>query len=201
MFVRAKKSGAYQYLQLVRSERVDGHVRQQVIATLGRLDVLQDAGRIDALKRFEIDEEKVCREARFDGLWVLQSDAELTAADTALKYKALWMVESMFRALKSVLETRPVYHQCDETICGHVFCSFLALVLLKELRERMKSRPGGRGELVEWEYLKRDLDALEQTTVNNAGRTFVIRSRLRGNAAKALQAAGVSLGPTVRFCE
>ena len=39
MFVRAKKSGAYQYLQLVRSERVDGHVRQQVIATLGRLDV------------------------------------------------------------------------------------------------------------------------------------------------------------------
>jgi len=49
MFVRAKKSGAYQYLQLVRSERVDGHVRQQVIATLGRLDVLQNAVRIDAL--------------------------------------------------------------------------------------------------------------------------------------------------------
>jgi len=49
MFVRTKKSGAYQYLQLVRSERVDGHVRQQVIATLGRLDVLQNAGRIDAL--------------------------------------------------------------------------------------------------------------------------------------------------------
>jgi hypothetical protein len=37
MFVRTKKSGAYQYLQLVRSERVDGHVRQQGIATLGRL--------------------------------------------------------------------------------------------------------------------------------------------------------------------
>jgi transposase len=152
-------------------------------------------------KRFEIDEEKICGEARFDGIWVLQSDAELTAADTALKYKELWMVESMFRSLKSVLETRPVYHQCDQTICGHVFCSFLALVLLKDLQGRMKSRPGGRGEPVEWEYLKRDLDALEETTVNNAGRTFVIRSRPRGNAAKALQAAGVSLGPTVRFCE
>ena len=111
------------------------------------------------------------------------------------------MVESMFRALKSVLETRPVYHQCDETICGHVFCSFLALVLLKELQGRMRSRPGGRGELVEWEYLKRDLDALEETTVSNAGRTFVIRSRPRGGTAKALQAAGVSLGPTVRFCK
>ncbi len=48
MFVRAKKSGAYHYLQLVRSERVDGHVRQQVIATLGRLDALQNAGKIDS---------------------------------------------------------------------------------------------------------------------------------------------------------
>jgi hypothetical protein len=55
-------------------------------------------------------------------------------------------------------------------------------------------------QLREWEYLKRDLDALEEITVNNAGRTFVIRSRPRGNAAKALQPASVALGPTVRFC-
>ena len=54
---------------------------------------------------------------------------------------------------------------------------------------------------MEWEYLKRDLDALEGTTVNNAERTFVIRSQPRGNAAKALQAAGVALAPTVRLCE
>jgi len=130
----------------------------------------------------------------------LQSDAELTSADTALKYKELWMVESMFRSLKSVLETRPVYHKCDETICGHVFCSFLALVLLKELQGRMKSRLGGRREHAEWEYLKRDLDALEEITVNNAGQRFVIRSRPHGDTAKALQAAGLALGPTVRFC-
>jgi hypothetical protein len=49
MFVRAKKSGAYEYLQLVHNERVNGKVRQQVLATLGRLDVLQQTGQIDAL--------------------------------------------------------------------------------------------------------------------------------------------------------
>ena len=49
MFVRAKKSGKYQYLQLVQNQRVDGRVRQQVLATLGRRDVLQAAGQIDAL--------------------------------------------------------------------------------------------------------------------------------------------------------
>jgi len=49
MFVRAKKSGAYEYLQVVENERIDGRVRQRVVATLGRMDVLQATGRIDAL--------------------------------------------------------------------------------------------------------------------------------------------------------
>ena len=49
MFVRTKKSGAHQYLQVVHNERVDGRVRQRVIATLGRRDVLQKTGQIDAL--------------------------------------------------------------------------------------------------------------------------------------------------------
>ena len=44
-----KKSGVYEYLQLVRNERIDGRVRQQVLATLGRLDVLRETGQIDAL--------------------------------------------------------------------------------------------------------------------------------------------------------
>ena len=49
MFVRAKKSGKYEYLQVVENQRIDGEVRQQVMATLGRLDVLRGTGKIDAL--------------------------------------------------------------------------------------------------------------------------------------------------------
>jgi hypothetical protein len=41
MFARIKKSGKYQYVQVVHNERIDGKVRQRVIATLGRLDVLK----------------------------------------------------------------------------------------------------------------------------------------------------------------
>jgi hypothetical protein len=33
------------------------------------------------------------------------------------------MVEDVFRSMKSLLDTRPIYHKCDETIRGHVFCS------------------------------------------------------------------------------
>ena len=133
-------------------------------------------------RRFEIDEEKVRQEAQFDGIWVLQTDAPLTAVEAALKYKELWMVESVFRCVKSVLQTRPIYHPCDDTIRGHVFCSFLALVLLNELQTRLEAR-GWRGE---WERLKSDLDALAEITVANAGKTFVLRSPVRGDAGKAL---------------
>ncbi len=149
-------------------------------------------------KRFEIDQEKARAEARFDGKWVLQTDMlKMPKAEVALKYKELWMVEATFRNLKSVLETRPIYHKCDDTIRGHVFCSFLALVLTKELIAKMEAR----GWHPEWERLKDDLDALEEITVRNAGRTFVIRSSTRGDAAKAFQAAGVALGPTVKLHE
>jgi transposase len=42
--------------------------------------------------------------------------------------------------MKSLLDTRPIFHQRDETIRGHVFCSFLALLLRKELRDRLTSK-------------------------------------------------------------
>jgi len=148
-------------------------------------------------KRFELNQEKVEHEAQFDGIWVLQTDAPLTSVEVALKYKELWMVEAVFRCLKSVMETRPIYHKCDDTIRGHVFCSFLALVLLNELQTRLETR----GWHCEWGRLKNDLAALEEITVVNAGATFVIRSPVRGDAGKALQAAGVALGPAVRLAK
>ena len=42
--------------------------------------------------------------------------------------------------MKSLLQTRPIFHKRDETIRGHVFCSFLALVLRKELEDRLASK-------------------------------------------------------------
>ena len=71
---------------------------------------------------------------------------EASAAEVALRYRDLWMVEAIFRTMKSLLETRPIYHRCDETIRGHVFCSFLALVLRKALQDRLAAH----GLAAEW---------------------------------------------------
>lgn len=140
-------------------------------------------------EHFQIDERKVLEETKYDGIWVLQTDLDMSAKEVALRYKELWMVESIFRTIKSILANRPVFHKCDETIRGHVFCSFLALILTKELQSRMAER----GWIVEWERLKDDLDDLQEITVRAAGESFVIRSETRGDAGKAVQATGVAL--------
>jgi hypothetical protein len=148
-------------------------------------------------KHFEIDTEKIASEARYDGKWVLQTDLSASSKEVALRYKDLWMVEAFFRSLKSIMENRPIFHKCDDTIRGHVFCSFLALVLFQELQLRLVER----GWAVEWARLKDNLDALEDVTVECAGQSFIIRSQTRGDAGKALQAAGVAAGPAVRTAQ
>lgn len=143
---------------------------------------------------FAIDTDKIESEARFDGMWVLRTDLDLSPQEAALRYKQLWMVEAFFRSLKSIMETRPIYHRNDETIRGHVFCSFLALVLYTELHSRLADR----GWSAEWSRLKSDLDDLQEFTVLCTGLPFAIRNQTRGDAGKALQACGLALGRAVR---
>ena len=71
-----------------------------------------------------------------------------------LCYKQLWTVEQTFRTAKDLLATRPIFHKLDETIRGHVFCSFLALVLKSELLEE---RIAGFGRSGSWPEIIADL--------------------------------------------
>jgi transposase len=132
-----------------------------------------------------IDMEKVKAESRFDGKWVLTTNTDLSAEKVALKYKELWQVERVFRDIKTLLETWPVFHQCDENIRGHVFCSFLR-------------RLNNAGHVFEWADIKQDLEALQTVTIEEGGKRFAIRTECRGNCGKIFQAVGVALPPTIR---
>src|SRR5512137_1175658 len=141
-----------------------------------------------------IDQAKIEYESRFDGKWVLITNADLSADQVALKYKELWQVEHVFRDVKSVLENRPVYHQRDENIRGHVFCSFLALVLRKELDRRLKEH----GHDFEWADIKQDLKSLQQVLIEDNGKSLVLRTECLGTCGKVFQAVGVAVPPTIR---
>jgi len=125
---------------------------------------------------------------------VLRTNTELTGAEVALKYKQLWMVEEIFRSAKSLLETRLIFHKCDDTIRGHVFCSFLALVLRKELQARLQAA----GSELEWAEVITDLEALEDVEVVHQQKHFRLRTETKGTCGKVFQAVGVALPPTVR---
>jgi hypothetical protein len=144
--------------------------------------------------QFEIDPARVAEDARFDGLYVLRTNARLPMLSVALAYRQLWMVEAIFRTAKAILETRPIYHQSDAAIVGHLFCSFLALVLRKELDERLDAA----GAAPEWGDIVRDLDRIEEVTVDQGAKRFVLRVQAPGCAGVVCKAVGIALPPLVR---
>jgi len=141
-----------------------------------------------------IDEAKIEEESRYDGKWVLRTNTDLPAEEIALKYKELWQVEQAFRDMKSILETRPVFHHADETIRGHVFYSFLALVLRKELDSRLERA----GHCFEWSDIKQDLEALQEVTITEQRKALAVRTECVGTCGKVFQAVGVAIPATIR---
>jgi hypothetical protein len=150
--------------------------------------------KVECEGHFVVDEAKLADEAKYDGTWVLRTNTDLPAAEVALQYKQLWQVEHWFRSCKSLLETRPIYHRCDETIRGHVFCSFLALLLRDELQRRLTAH----GHTYEWADVLADLERLQQVEVEYDGKRFVLRSEVQGTCGPVCQAVGVALPPTVQ---
>ena len=140
---------------------------------------------------FEIDPGKLAEEARYDGIFVLRSNARITPLQAVLRYRDLLQVEELFRRAKAVLRTRPIYHASDAAIRGHVFCSFLALLLQKELADRCRAA----GLAVEWADLLRDLDRLQQATIEKDGKRITTRTAVAGQVGRVFQATGIALPP------
>ena len=145
-------------------------------------------------EHFAIDADKVEEDKKFDGIFVLRTNTDLNPLDAMLCYKHLWTVEQTFRTAKHLLATRPIFHKLDETIRGHVFCSFLALLLKKALQDRVAAL----GRSSSWPQIIADLDSLSETEIEHHDKRFVVRSAPRPAASLALRAAGVALPPTVR---
>jgi len=79
-----------------------------------------------------IDARAVKAEENLDGKYLLRaSDPKLPAADIALGYKQLLEVERGWRAMKQVIDLRPVYHRLEQRIRAHVLLCWLALLLIR----------------------------------------------------------------------
>lgn len=187
-----------------KQARKDAQTREAIVESL-KEKIRKDKSKLVGNKGYrkylrlerdsvKIDYDKIEADSRFEGKWVLKTNTSLPADQVALKYKELWQVEQAFRDIKSILETRPIFHKCDETIRGHVFCSFLSLVLRKELDRRLEAS----GHSFERADIKQDLKALQETVVEDSGKRLAIRSQCLSTCGKTFQAVGVAIPPTIR---
>lgn len=77
----------------------------------------------------KISDKKVDQDKEFDGVFVLTSNAMMSAPEIVDSYRSLWQIEQGFKQLKSELKLGPIYHYTDKRIRSHVFICFLALIL------------------------------------------------------------------------
>jgi hypothetical protein len=143
-------------------------------------------------RAFAIDPERVAADARWDGVFVLRTNTRLHPLAAMTRYRNLAAVERAFELAKAELRTRPIFHRTDAAIRGHVFCTFLALVLRKELADRLAAQ--GRTP-PEWNRLVTDLADLSTVEVEQDGRRALLRTAPGPTIDPICRALGLVLPP------
>jgi transposase len=88
---------------------------------------------------YEVNEDAVTKAERFDGKLVLLTNVlDFEAHEVVYRYKSLADIERGFRVLKSDLEIAPVFHRLPERIRTHALICFMALVIYRIMRMRLK---------------------------------------------------------------
>jgi len=113
VFARIKKSGKYQYLQIVQNRKIEGKVVQRVIATIGRMDQLQDKDRIETLIR------SLCRYSE-KVLLILSGKSDLRAKckkiGPSLIFERLWEQLRIQKVIRDLLSERKFEFDVERAI-------------------------------------------------------------------------------------
>jgi hypothetical protein len=132
-----------------------------------------------------IDRAKVRRAEQLDGKFVLTTnDDTLSAADIALGYKGMWIIEACFRRMKTTgLGIRPMFHWTPRRIVAHVKLCVLALMI---------QRAAELGAEAPWSRLVDALQRLKAVRYTAEGETIVQASRLSPELAAILKKLDIS---------
>ena len=175
---------------------LDAQLKKGDKALIGNSAYRRYLRKVDAKDKrsFEIDAGKLAEEARFDGIFVLRTNAKVTPLQAVLRYRGLLQVEDLFRRTKAIMRTRPIFHFSDAAIRGHVFCSFLALSMQKHLDDLARE-----ADLApEWKDLLRDLDRLAQVRIRHRGADWLVRTDAAPSIMSLFRRAHIALPPRAR---
>lgn len=90
---------------------------------------------------YDLDEKALKRARMLDGKLLLVTNMpDHTPEEIVSRYKSLADIERGFRVLKSEIEIDPMFHRLPNRIRAHAMICFLALVLFRVLRMRLKAK-------------------------------------------------------------
>jgi transposase len=88
---------------------------------------------------YAVDGAALAQAELMDGkLMLVTNVADLRPPEVVKRYKSLADIERGFRVLKSEIEIAPVYHRLPQRIRAHAFVCFLALIVSRVMRQRLK---------------------------------------------------------------
>ena len=116
---------------------------------------------------WSIDETALARAQLMDGKLMLVTNVQdMTSIEVIRRYKSLADIERGFRVLKSEIEIAPVFHRLPERIKAHASICFMALILYRVMRQRLKLA----GSALSPEAALADLRRIQRHTVSiNSG--------------------------------
>jgi transposase len=136
-----------------------------------------------------LDRSKIRREQRLDGKTVLMTnELELPAEELVQGYHDLYLIERVFRSMKSVLEIEPVYHRTPERITSHVHLCVLAYLLTRLTENRA-------GE--SWELTRERLEQISLSRLETDRTTVLKTKRLTAEETSFLKRCGVNTPPRI----
>ncbi len=166
------------------------------IAMLYNVEVIADIEKTNVLEvRFNKKPDAIHKKEC--GIYCLRSNRkDLDAKSLWETYTMLTDLESAFKSLKTELGLRPVYHQKEERVDGHLFISILAYHLLHTIRYQLKQH----GINESWDTLRTILNRQYRVTSTmqmQDNRTIIVRktSQATGEQIEIYKALGISSLP------
>jgi len=103
------------------------------LAKIIKVDLASD------LFTYDFDQQALERAQLMDGkLMLVTNVADLNAPEIVARYKSLADIERGFRVLKSEIEIAPVFHRLPERIRAHASLCFMALIIHRVMRQRLR---------------------------------------------------------------
>ena len=127
----------------------------------------------------ELDKQRIEQDTKYDGFKALSTTTDLDIEIILSKYRDLFEVEHSFRALKSQLEIRPVYHWTDKRIRGHILMCFIAFTFINRLKNTTQ---------LQYREIVKAIDKMQVSEIKDdkANKNILLRSKIDQNQQKII---------------